>query len=337
MSSILVPVLLFAQPLAGVPGFDLAAVATASARPPVCGAIGPIRSVDRATVWDRAKTPQLARYCQALARGYAALRRAPEQALREADEADRVWPDRARPRALRGRALMRLGRVDEAWAALEAARKLQERSLEPPVTLRAYAAAAALTGHYQEAVRAYRALVPQAGLLPGHAARQQMYVEAAAWVMSEGPEALDETVGYLSEARRQGVPLGYRSYVLGTLALALDRQGRVEQAQGVAAEASGPWSLARALSPRDGEDADDSHPPMRPASGVAGRKEAPSLPVGEEHAVVAILAERSDPELAVEHWRRYLAAVGEASAPWRAHAQRKLATLTNPRTRRRDR
>ncbi len=337
MSSLIVPILLLAQPLVWGTGFDLGAAASASARPPECGSPGPVQSEDRTTVWDRAKTPQLDRYCQALARGYAALRRAPGRALEAADEAERAWAGRTGPHALRGRALMLLGQVQPAWAAFQAARDLQERSLKPPVTLRAYAAAAALTGHRREAVGAYRALVPQAALLPGQGARQQMYVEAATWVMSEGPETLDEAVGYLTEARRQGVPLGYRSYVLGALALALDRQGRVEQAQGVAAEAGGPWSLAQGLVPEEGDDADRAPSPSPASSSASAWQGAPSLPVGEVHALVAILAERTEPELAAEHWRLYLAALGDAPATWRSHAERKLAALAKSRSRRRDR
>jgi len=334
MSSLLVPILLLAQPLAWGTGFDLAATASASARPPECGAPGPAHAERRVTVWDRAKTPQLGRYCQALARGYSALRRAPERALEAADQAERAWTGRAGPHALRGRALMALGKVDQAWTAFRAAGDRRERSLKPPVTLRAYAAAAALTGHRQEAVRAYRALVPQAALLPGQAARQQMYVEAATWVMSEGPETLDEAVGYLTEARRQGVPLGYRAYVLGALALAFDRQGRVEQAQGVAAEAAGPWSLAQRLGPEEEEDADGASPTPRASSSETSWSGAPLLPVGEVHALVAMLAERSEPELAVEHWRLYLAALGEAPAVWRSHAEKKLTSLAKSRSRR---
>src|SRR5258706_11959410 len=107
------------------------------------------------------------------------------------------------------------------------------------------AAAAPAAARGREAVAAYRSLVPRASLLPDARRRQRVYVEAGLVVMAEGPDRLDEALGYLAEARRlRGAPT-LTEIVLGSVALALDRQGRVDEARGVASEAGGPFSAER--------------------------------------------------------------------------------------------
>jgi tetratricopeptide (TPR) repeat protein len=287
--------------------------------------------VKRTTIWDRVKAPGLDRYCHALARGYALLRREPAAALGAADAAARALAGRAAPHALRGRALLWLGRVDQAWRAFERAFKLDKRSVEAPAALHDFAEAAARTSHRAQALWAYRALVPRVALLEDPVRRQRAYVEAAVRVMAAGPAALDEAIGYLTEARRQLCPPGYQAFVLGALALALDRQGRHEQARGVAAEAGGPWGLTRLTEPLgDPTQAVPAPAQRKPTEGIA-----PVLPDGELRAMIAVLAEREDRELAAEQWRAYLRDDTRAVRAWREHAERKLDQVSSARARRR--
>ena len=331
MTSALLATLLSAQLAVAFGRADLVAAAAASPRPAVClaGAEGP-RTMPT-TVWDRVVAPGLDRYCHALARGYALLHWEPAGALAAADAAGRALSGRAAPQALRGRALLRLGRVDEAWRAFERALTLDQRSVEAPAALHDFATVAARTGHHRDALWAYRALVPRVALLQDPVRRQRAYVEAAVRVMVAGPEALDEAIGYLTEARRQLCPPGYQPFVLGALALALDRQGRHDQARGIAAEASGPWGLMRltasAEEPTQGAQAPSRREAM-PAS-------LPLLPDGELLAMIAVLADREERELAAEHWRAYLRRDCVAARVWRAHAERKLDRSTTPGARRR--
>jgi len=174
------------------------------------------------------------------------------------------------------------------------------------------AVAALLSGERGVALSTYRRLVPRASLLPDVHRRQRVLLEAALVVMGEGSAALDEALGYLGEARRQrGVP-GLGSVVLGALALALDRQGRSEEARGVVAEAGAPLgTVTLASSPRAG-------------------KVVATAP-GELHAIAALLVEQSHPETAKSEWEAYLASAAGRSGPWAQHARGRLDALGGAR------
>jgi tetratricopeptide (TPR) repeat protein len=287
-------------------GSELLAFAAASPRPAECVGTPSTRGAERG-VWDRARSPRLARYCDALAQGYASLSRSPDKALAAAERAHKALAGRAPAFVLEARALVALGRHRDAWDRFEKAKKLAKRSAEAPGALHDFAIAALKTGRRQEAVAAYRALAPRAGLLGDGLERQRVYVEAAAVVMLEGESGLNEAVGYLTEARRKGSRPGFGDTVLGMLALALDRQGRSEEARGIAAEARGGAALVN-----------------RAEAGP--RAAMPELPEGEEHAVIAILAERHAPDLARDKWQAFLASPA-GKGPWAAHASKRLDAL----------
>jgi tetratricopeptide (TPR) repeat protein len=311
----------------------LVTAAAASPRPTECG----VPAGELQTLWQRARSPRLVAYCDALARGYARLDRAPEQALQAAELAARTLPDRIAPRVLQGRALLALGRHDQALRSLLEARERSSRSVEAPGALHDLGVAALLAGRPETALAAYRALVPRAGLIADDLRRQNVYIEAAAVVMQSGAQGLDEAIGYLGEARRRGSPPGTRDIVLASLALALDRQGRVDEARGVIAEASGPYLLAQLAAEQRGEEpatpsdapADSAKADARPAHAAKRHRAAPVLPAGELDAMVAILAEPADRDVAREHWRAALTAA--AQGPWADHARRHVAALEGGR------
>lgn len=306
---------LFLQ-LAGVaaPSSELVVAAASSPRPAECAPAARRASELRSHFWERATSPQVRKYCDALARGWARLARAPAEALALAAQAEEALPGKPGSVLLGARALLALGRPQDAHERFQALRGTWPAALEAPAALHDAARAALVTGHAAEAVAAYRALVPRAGLLEGARRRQTAYLEAALAVLADGPAALDEAIGYLGEARRRGGAPGIGPWVAGALALALDRQDRREQAAGVAAEAGGPWVLER-------------------ARGAAGTRAAPSLPAGELDAVIAVLAERDDRELALRRWQSFLEGPG-AQGPFADHARRRLAALGARRPRR---
>jgi hypothetical protein len=145
-------------------------------------------------------------------------------------------------------------------------------------------------------------------------------------MMGVGSDGLNEAIGYLSEARRRGAPPGISPYVLGALALALDRQGHHDEARGVAGEAGGPWALLAEAALL--EDAPQK-PALTKSAPVTGAQ-SPYLPDGEIHAMIAVLAERSDPALAREKWQLFLGGAG-AKGPWAEHAKKKLSKLEGRR------
>ena len=276
-------------------------MAHSGVRPEECGGTARIH----ASRWERAKTPGLDRYCDLLAFGYAALSLSPDVAARTADEADHVLPGRAAPLVLAARAAARRGACEDARVRFEQARALSPKSLEAPVTLHAYAVCALATGHRDDALVAYRSLVPRAELIGDRWEELSVFVEAAVLVMGQGKASLAEAIGYLTEARRRGALPGIGDCVYAALSLALDRAGRGAEAVTVAAEASGPSYLETERAARAA-----GKPSLLPA--VSG---------SEFDAMIAILAERSDRELALERWQSYLASDAGKTGPFEAHAR----------------
>ncbi len=296
----------------------LTAAAAASPRPSECRPARDAGRLSTETLWDRAREPALRRYCRFLALGYSRLARSPKSSIEGARRAEEAFPGRAAPAVLEGRAALGAGLAKKAYEAFSRARRLDRRSLEQPEALHDWAVAAAKTDHATEALAAYRALVPRAGLLDDRRRRQRVYVEAAARVMDLGARVdgadrgalLDEAMGYLDEARRSGTTPGFEDVVLGALALVLDRRGRREEARGVAREAQGPWGLA-GLAP-DGDR-------------LPARVEMPVLPAGTFDAMVAVLAEVGDRDVARDRWRAFLR--HHDGGPWADHAKERLAAL----------
>lgn len=281
-------------------GADLSAARAASPRPPACVADGS-RATGR-THWERAQNPRVGAFCDALALGYAQLSRAPDKALAAAARARALAPDSAAPWVLEARALVGAGRPREAFALFSKARALDKQALAEPAALHDLALSAIAAGEHAEAVAAYRALVPRAGMLADARRRQRVYLEGAMAVMRHDAQALDEALGYLGEARRlRGLP-GLSDVVLGATALTLDRQGRHDEARGVAAEVRGPLGVARlAESPN--------------ASALA------TLADGELAAIAAMLAERGHPDVAKRLWKAFSSSASPGS-PWQAHAKK---------------
>jgi hypothetical protein len=218
--------------------------------------------------------------------------------------------------------LVALGRYPEAWERFNGLRTRARRELDVPAALHDFAIAATATGHTADALAAYRALVPRAGLLD-EARRLRVLVEASLATMATGPQTLDEAIGYLNEARRRSMHPGLEPLVLGALALALDRQGHPEQARGLLTETTLPEQLLPSSA-----DEDKATPPAKGFS----RSNVPLMPAMERDALAAILLERLDPDEARQRWKAYLAGPGGRGA-WAEHARKKHSALDSTRVR----
>jgi hypothetical protein len=282
-------------------GADLAAAARSGVRPEECGGASRVH----ASRWERAKIPGLGRYCDLLARGYASLSTAPDVSARNAEAAEAALPGLPAPLVLRARAEVRRGAVVEAWALFERARALSPKSLDAPATLHDFATCGLGSGHPAEALMAYRALVPRADLLGDRWEELSVFVEAAALATSVSKDSLAESIGYVTEARRRGTLPGMGDAVLAALALALDRAGRSAEAASVAREAAGPsWLEAE-----------------RAAEAGGKHSLLPALPPNEIDAMIAIVAEPGDRELALDRWQSYLASPAGKTGQFAAHAR----------------
>jgi hypothetical protein len=285
-------------------GRDLVALARTSVRPAECGG-----AAGAAGRWERARESRLGPYCDLLARGYSLLANNPRDAIDIARKADTVLPGRVAPVVLEARAQAAAGAYDEAWSRFERVRSRPDVRIDAPSVLHAMAISAIRTGHFDAALDTFRALVSRVELLDDGAERARIMIEASVLMLNGGPEHLAEAIGYITEARRLPRAPGLSDYVTATLAMALDLQGLSDEAIGIAAEANGPWELE---SDRE-----------------RGGK-SPNLPVlspGSIDALVAILAEHHDRELALERWQSYLDGSAGKSAHLASWAKQRQAAL----------
>lgn len=283
---------------------DLRSVATSAPRPAICSGLVSRRG-QRVTVWDRARRPRLQRYCDALARGYSQLVRAPKLTLQEVGVADEARPNQPATRLLEARAKLALGDAAGALQLFRVIARKHASVVQSPEALHDHALAALQAGEPAEALAQYRALVSRASLLGSDRRRQHVFLEAAGLALEQGPEGVDEALGYLAEARRQQSLPGYRAYVDGLLALTLDRRGRGDEARGVRDAGAGVAILRRRLEREATARRPHSEPELRAAT---------------LHAVVAFALQKRDAGSSKAHWSKFLAAAPQS--PWRAHAQK---------------
>jgi len=267
-------------------------------RPPECGEPGG----RAANVWERAKSPELRRYCDLVASAASKLAGTTamaEQALAAAQQADGVLRGHAAPRVLEGRALVALGRLDEAAQALADGKTRDPRALEDPLALLAWARVLARTGHAEDAADAYRALLPRATSLSA-VERSAAAVEAGLVAMQRGPAGLDEAVAALREAAREAQD---ESAAVATLALAvaLDRRGDADECRALLEGRTHPQGLRQAGDPRT------------PLSSPRARDLLAVAPV-ERDALAAIGLESTDAAGARDAWQAFLAAAPKG--PW---------------------
>jgi len=203
-------------------------VAATPAAPPSCQAAW----AQAGNVWERAKRPELLRYCEVVGSARAKLssgHTAVKAGLDLAREAERVLADRAEAFVLEGRALMALGDGQQAVTAFRAAVVRDARALDEPIARLAWARALAQTGQLKEAAEAYRILQPWVRELRG-ADREAAQIEVGIAAMTMGRGGLDDAVSSLRAATREcGNDL--HSVAVLALALALDRRGDIAGAR----------------------------------------------------------------------------------------------------------
>lgn len=292
-------------------GGRLVALSRASVRPAECGG----STTATAGRWARAREPRLGRYCDSLARGYALVGSLPKDALALARQAEEALPGHVPALVLEARALVALGDYAGAWSRFE--RVLASGvQVDAPSILHAMAVSAVRTHHTDAGMTAYRALVSRVELVDDTTEQVRILIEAALLAMSEGKDHVAEAVGYLSEARRRPRVPGLSEYLMAALSMALDRQGLADEANAAAAEATGPWHL------------ESDRERMSTAQGL------PEIPAGEIDAMIAILAEHHDRELAVERWQSYLDADAGKSGHYAAWARGRRDALVGKTKRR---
>jgi hypothetical protein len=308
---------------------DVGALGTFAAASPRSALCRPASLSDEGRLWTQVRGGSTRRYCLLLAWGYARLVRSPKSALDLAREASALSPAEVEPRVLEGRAWLRLGEWDAAYAALTKSVTAKGRPLGDVLSLRELGVAAVVTGRLSQAIDVYRALVTRVGFSNDPAFARLSVLEAAAALMAAGPANLSDATLYLSDARRQAPVPGLDDLLTALLALSLDRAGKVDQVRILERELSGVWALERFASPRDrarlarvgstGASASELPP-------LAFSEREPLLADGELHAAIACAAARTDPHLARAHLQAYLDGPG-GKGPFRDWARERLAAL----------
>ncbi len=257
-----------------------------------------------ANAWERAKEPNLRRYCDLLASGAAKLvgtGQLVKDVPQIADEADRLLPGRTSASVLKGRALLRLGQADEALKALSEAKRRDDRALDDPIALLVWARANARTGHRAEAVAAYRAALPRTSSLSPQD-RGAASFEAGMAVMAQGPAVIDDAVAMFRQARRDAQDAMQVASALA-LALALDRAAQRDEARAVLSETVRPDPRPMLADPR------------------VALALADSGASGEFDALLASGLESTDTPGSKDAWRRYADA---NKGVWSDHARERV-------------
>lgn len=257
-----------------------------------------------------------------MARAHAELSSDPEQARKDAAEADKALPGHAAPAVIEARAALSLGSLESAAKAFEKARGIDPRSVEDPATMHDLARVLAKTGKTREALSVYQALVPRVDLLGSPDTRVLVLLSAAYVSMAQeaadrsagkarGEEKagadetkrapLEEAIAYLREAR-QRPPTQLSGDVVLSLALMLDRSGDKAQADAALTDAERMGARLRA--------------------GTLDYLADPN----DRDALSALSLEQSDRAGAGKQWESFLS--GPAGAgPWAAAARARLAEL----------
>ncbi|WP_437762732.1 hypothetical protein WMF27_44725 [Sorangium sp. So ce281] len=343
---------------------DLVAAAAAAGRPPECAARSGRAIARGPTVWERARAPELPRYCDLLARGHAQLGGDAGAARESARLADQLLPGHAAPQVLIARAALALGSPEDAARAFERARSVDPRSVEDPQTMHDLARSLARTGKRGEAIAIYRALVPRIDLLGTADRRALVLLEAAHLSMATAGAAsvagasarpptsahrdahrdahreaaargdLDEAIAYLREARLRAQTQLARDVTL-SLALALDRSGDKAQADAALEGDAGALEPARPRGEGARGRAEDRSAGAAArertaddlASAAARLRTVEYLAVPEDRlALEALALERAMTGAAIARWEAYLSGAG-GQGPWAPAARARLDAL----------
>lgn len=268
----------------------LSAAAAQSPRPAVCQS--------GSSLWSAAQH-QARRACDGLAKGYANLQARPELS-RELARGLRKSAVAEAAKLLEARAEVALGNHTAAHALFSGV-DLTNPAAGSALVLHDAAVAASHAGEPRAAASLYRSLSAQRSLLS--APRQaRVLLEASVAVMRLGPGSLDEARALLDAADNSA---GGRSD--GRARKALRRLIDLRSARGLAELAIDPGELSRLL----------NSPQFDPAT--------PRLPAADVTALMAAVAEQSDPQAARSMWRRY--AEAPASTAWRAWLSAHLEQL----------
>lgn len=342
---LLLAILLMAPTTSGG-GSSLVAAAAASGRPRECMSSARRALAAGPTIWEKARVPNLERYCDLLARAHAQLITSPEAAKASAERADEALPGRAAPAVILARAALAMGALDEAARNFARARAVDPRSVEDPATLHDLARVLQNTGKRLDALAVYRALVPRVDLLSTTDRRVSVLLEAAHASMAA--EALAGAAATETASGRTGAThTTSATSTTGAKQVVNDGTGAVparadrpnldeaiaylrEARQRPPTQLSGDVLLSLVLAlDRSGDKAQadaalaDAHRTL-----ARVRSSAPDYLAAPEDrlALEALAVEGSDRAQAIKSWELYLAGAG-GKGPWAGAAQTRLEAL----------
>ena len=189
----------------------------------------------RINLWERARVPNLLRYCDMIGLAYAQVGERSDAALAIADVAQMLVENPAEAWIVRGLVASRAGAYAAAVKHFEKARSLEASSLAPAPIMIAYATALMKTGHLAQALVSAKAAVARLHEFPSVQSRALALLTAASLALaafqtaSAAPSAaarnarvglLQQAFGFLHEARRLALSV-HQSHIQAMLLLAL--------------------------------------------------------------------------------------------------------------------
>jgi hypothetical protein len=268
-------------------------------------------------IWESAKLPALKQHCEKLQLAVNALGSGHETtAIDYANKAELDTPGQAGPWVVKGQALARREKLEDALAAFQKAKTIHARALDDPEALDDYGLVLVRLGKLDDARKAFRSLLPRisgtqglCGLSSECDAAGRAYLTAGALALEAGTQSLDEAVAMLREARAKSDSTGVLRRVCAlALALALDRRGDADQAREIVADVVSTKGI-----------------PSEISSEILVR-----LPFPEEATAMRALGlEGTQPAASIEAWKAYLTGGGEKRT-WATHAKDHLKKLEKP-------
>lgn len=254
----------------------------------------------RISVWDRARAPHQAKYCELLASAEARLQQEPARADEAARAAATLLPEQSAPWVFRARAAVVMKKYTIALPLFDRALALSPDALKDPRALLAHAVSLRESGETTRAIEAYRRLLPSMDSIPGEEERTRARLDAAMALMLEGAKGMDPAQAILKDAVQEGAP-SLRAVAQAVSALAWERAGNHAQAVASATIAYRGGALTV----------------MNTTSPLGWSVEA--------LAVSARLKEVAEPSAAIASWEAYLARAGQG--PWATQVRARLAEL----------
>jgi|GEM_PF-2616425 len=252
--------------------------------------------------WRRFLFPRPRRYCKLLFQAQASLSSQPKRAALYAQEAIKETKRPIAARLVLAQAELALGNSQTAHSIFQAELEQSGISLAHEFfsvfILVSSARAAILEADYVFALKQYKKVSLHLDEIKSPHEQGRILIETATVLSYVFPNKGSEARMYLRAAGRKNAPL-LKEVLAGALALAFLREGKAQEANQVATQLGSSWKLGWVFS---------QHAQARDANSAP----LPVFPQGEKNALLAAVAQQTEDDEALDHWRLFVRQGGRA-------------------------